>query len=167
MPHNNQFIGSKMACQDLPDGHSDEEAAATNETLAKFRANKLAIMSLKNKILSARLERLRLTRQVFEELDLKSYEAKLDMLVSKIKFSTREASLKRLEELERNVAAGANSDGYKMELLGERITAMKSQLSKYQSLDPNLLSDYKKVKDDLDCQQMLIKMCESPSATRT
>lgn len=110
---------------------------------------------LQNKILETRKERLKLTKQHQQDYllttDLKSYESKLDSLVSKGKYTIRQTCLKRKEELklafdEKKVA------------LDKEVLDLTSKLNQYRRLDESLLAEYRKVKDELECQNLLIDL---------
>lgn len=48
-----------------------------------------------------------------------------------------------------------------------KLAEEKSRLSAYRNLDPNLMAEYLRLKDDLECQEMLIKMSENNAIYRT
>lgn len=115
------------------------------------------ILATKNKILALRMERLRLLKQHYQDhkldLDLASHEARLDSLVSRTKYTVFETSKKRIDDLER-VTREENSQ------LEELISEAEDKLDRYRRLDPNLLAEYRQLKDDLECQNLLMEISE-------
>lgn len=119
------------------------------------RAHRKAKMILENKILEVQLEQLKLVKQHYEEhqlkVDLKSYESKLNRLVSKSRYTVLQTSHKRLDDLQREF-------DQQNEALDKEITDLTNRLDQYKRLDPTLLAEYRKLKEDLDCQNLLIEM---------
>lgn len=140
--------------QESPREPNEEEMF---RNLAQFQANRKQIMKLNNNILTVRLEQLEVLKQHYQDywldLDLKGYEASLDSLVGKAKFTAHQSSWKRLDEMERNLEE-------KNKELDERIATLELRLNKFRSVEPNLLAEYRKLKDDLECQELLIRMGE-------
>lgn len=121
------------------------------------------ILTTKNKILAVRIERLRLLKQHYQDykldLDLKSHDSKLDSLVSRTKYTVYETSKKRIEELQRRV----NEENIQLE---GQISDAEDRLDRYKRLDPNLLAEYRRLKDDLECQYLLMEISEKNKGER-
>lgn len=121
------------------------------------REHKKRLWKLNNAILSTKIERLQLLRHHYQEhwldLDLKCYDSKLDSLVSKTKFTVSQTAAKRIEGM---VERFKQED----ESLDKQIAEAQSRLDKFKNLDPHLLAEYRKLKDDLECQAILIAISE-------
>jgi hypothetical protein len=135
-----------------------EQTAREEELRSRLESNRVhrkRLMQLENKILEVRLEQSRLLKQHYEEhllkVDLKSYESKLNSLVSRSKYTVSQTCLKRLEELKREYDR-------QNEALDKECSELRKSLEQYKRLDANLLADYRKLKEDLDCQNLLIEM---------
>lgn len=116
------------------------------------------LWGLNNKLLAVKIERLNLLRQHYQDhwldLDLKSYDSKLDSLVSRTRFTVHQTSMKRVDEL-------IHKYNQESAMLDEQIADVQARLEKFNNLDPDLLTEYRKLKDDLECQELLIKISEN------
>lgn len=51
--------------------------------------------------------------------------------------------------------------------LSSKLAEERSQVDAYKNLDPDLMAEFLRLKDDLECQEMLIKMSNDNSFYRT
>lgn len=127
------------------------------DKLASDRAQRRHLLELENKIMNTRLVRLNLLKQHYLDhwlgMDLKEYESKYDALYNRLRFVTYQTGLNRVEGLERHVSKESLA-------LDQEITKLESQVRKLKSLDPKLVAEYRKLKDDLECQKLLIEYSE-------
>ena len=134
--------------------------AKEEELLAKLASNRAQmrhLLELENKIMDTRLVRLNLLKQHYQDhwlgMDLKEYESKYDALYNRLRFVTYQTGLNRIEELERHVSRESLA-------LDQEMTKLELRVSKLKSLDPQLVAEYRKLKDDLECQNLLIEYSE-------
>lgn len=129
-----------------------------SKALEQERQKRKLLVSLENQYLSIKLERLKLLKQHYEDywldLDLKHSEARLDYTVSAAAAIVAQCNKKALEEAKAN---------YEKELveLNKRIKENQIQLDKFNSLDPELLAEYRQLRDDIDCQNMLFEISKN------
>lgn len=114
------------------------------------------LLRLQNKILVTRIYRLELLKSNYEgpkHLELQCFQEKMNALSSKIQYMAMRALSTRLVNLKAKIDL--------------KLAEEKSRLSAYRNLDPNLMAEYLRLKDDLECQEMLIKMSENNAIYRT
>lgn len=124
----------------------------SNETQIN-KEHRLKVLNLKNKILQARLDQLTSLKHHYEnywlKLDLERYEAKMTYLTNKAKFLTYQSLSEKIPRL-REEARG----------LDEETAQLTQRLEKFRSLDPQLLATFRSLKEEIECQEMLIKISE-------
>lgn len=110
------------------------------------------------KILETRIKYLTVLREYYQNdllaLGVKEIEAEIEATVTKAEFMTQELRKKRMNEKLQRLKTEKGS-------LKEKIATAESRLDRFRSLDPTLLSEYRKLKDDLECQDMLIQFSEA------
>lgn len=116
------------------------------------------ITTLKNQFLTLKLERLQLLKRHYEDfwldLDLKDYESKLDSIVSRTKATVYHISRKKIEELKTKYEREDKQ-------LDEQLAKAQAKLDKFNSLDSNLLAEYRKIRDDIECQNLLVEISKN------
>lgn len=121
------------------------------------KEHRMKILDLENKILQMRLERLSLLKQHYEEfwldIELKCFDTKIRGLVAKANFMVQQKRSEHLKGLVLKLEEESRS-------LDIEIIRAKTQLEKFKKLDPELLSEYRELKDELECQDMLIQYSE-------
>lgn len=121
------------------------------------KEHRLKILNLNNKILESKLDYLSALKRHYEDywldFDLKCYEAKMDCLVSKAKLTVNQAIQDRKGDMLRRL----NEETV---LLDEQISEAKAKLDQYKNLDARLMAEYRSLKDDLECQDLLIEISE-------
>jgi len=124
------------------------------------KQHRIKLLNLNNKILRIRLEYLSALKEHYNDywlnFDIRCSAADLECQSSKKKYFAAMA-LKtegaKIDEL-------AEKIGEKMRLLSEEETALGSRLRRYERLNQDLLAEYWVLKEDLECQEMLIKISE-------
>lgn len=124
----------------------------SNETQIN-KEHRLKVLNLKNKILQTRLEYLTPLKKHYEsywlKVDLECYEAKLACLTNKAKYLTYQAISEKIQKLKEEI-----------KLEDEEISQLSERLQKFRSLDSQLLAEYRRLKEEIECQEMLIKISE-------
>lgn len=117
----------------------------------KFKEEQLEIEN--NKLKEQLNDLTKLQKQFFDwsQFDLKRYEVRLNYLLSKAKFMTHQHTVKKLDEIETILNNTSNQ-------LDERISQSERTLIQFDNLDPALLAEYRRLKDDLECQDLLIEI---------
>lgn len=119
----------------------------------KNRDHRLKLLNLNNKILQAKHDYLVLLKQHYEtywlRMDLECYEAKMTCMVNKAKFLAHQAASENVNKLKDEI-----------EQVDGEISQLTERLDKFKSLDPQLLAKFWALKDEIECQEMLIKISE-------
>lgn len=133
---------------------------STSNLIDEINSNeeyKSSILRLNNRILEIKLDYLSALRQHYDdywlEFDSKCCDLRIDCLVSKAKFMTYQTSSKKLEEISRSLMDEEKS-------LDNDIARAEKRLMEYKKSDPDLLAEYQRLKDDLECQELLIEISE-------
>lgn len=133
---------------------SKEEFAQDSK---KNKESRMRILGLKNKILEAKLNYLEELREHYMnywlDVDLQCPEARICHYVSKAQLMVYETKSERMTEMFKKLSRGKES-------LDKRIIAAQSRLEEFKRVDPDLLAEYRALKDDLECQDMLIQISE-------
>lgn len=110
------------------------------------------------KILETKLKYLTVLREYYQKhllaFGVKEFEAEIEATVTKAEFLTQEFRKKKMNEKLQRLKTEKGP-------LKEKISAAENRIDKFRSLDPTLLSEYQKLKDDLECQDMLIQFSEA------
>lgn len=108
-------------------------------------------LGLVRKIIETRLasRKLELEHQKNLDEDLRLYETKIKCLESKARFHKFNKMDKKLEKLKAKTTD-----------VEKRIDEAKRRLNLYKNLDADLLAEYRQLKDDLECQEMIFKLSE-------
>lgn len=133
----------------------------TKQELAKeIDKNKdfrLRMLDLNIKIREIKLVILEELKKHYEthwlNVDLKCRDAKIVYHMSKAKLALHEFKEKKLVEMIKQLEV-------KKESLDRRINSCHSRLEQFKKLDPSLLAEYRMLKDDLECQDMMIQISE-------
>lgn len=134
---------------------------ATKEEVAqeikRNKETKLRILGLRNKILEAKLNYLEELKvhyvNYWLDIDLQCPEARIGHYVSKAQLMVYETKAERMADMSRRLQT-------KKESLDKNIVKAQSRLEKFKEVAPNLLAEYRALKDDLECQDMLIQISE-------
>lgn len=116
----------------------------------------IELLRMQNKILETRLHRLDLLKRHYEEdsqLKLERFHKSMEALVSKTQYTAFIVLKNRIDSLEAK--------------LSSKLAEERSQVDAYKNLDPDLMAEFLRLKDDLECQEMLIKMSNDNSFYRT
>lgn len=132
-----------------------DELSEETKKNKEFEARSL---ELKNKILESKLNYLELLKEHYEnywlDIDLQCLDARIGHYVSKARSMVYETKAEFLA----NMLKKLNSE---KESLDKEIVEAQLKLEQFKSLDPDLLAEYRSLKDDLECQDMLIKISEN------
>lgn len=113
-------------------------------------------LDLNNKILEMKLNYLTLLKHHVEnclEFDVDCQKAKVDCEVNKAIFEVKMKESKNYNELLDQV----NRED---ENLREKIVQSQTKLDQLKKLNPALLAEYRALKEELECQEMLIQISE-------
>lgn len=117
------------------------------------REHRLKVLNLNNKILQAKHDYLTNLKKHYESywlnLDLECYEARMACLINKAKFLTYQA-----------ISETINKSKEDIKLMDSEIAQASKRLQMFKSLNPQLLAMYRSLKDEIECQEMLIKISE-------
>lgn len=113
------------------------------------------LTNLRGSILLVKVERLALLEEHYVDfwldLHMKDYEAKLDSIVNRAKATVFHISKKKIEGLkskfEREISA-----------LDNELAEAQTKLDKFNNLDPDIMAEYLKLKDDIECQNLLVEI---------
>lgn len=121
------------------------------------RNHRSAIIRLNNQILETRLNYLKTLEEYYEnfwlDVGLKSFKAKMECIATKEKLLARQSMANKIEDISSKLCNEAFQ-------LDRDIRNAEARLSKYKALDPILMAEFRQIKDDLECQELLIKMSE-------
>lgn len=122
------------------------------------RHNKLKILRLHNKILEAKLDYLNALKQHYNDhwldFDTKCSDLRAECQLNKVMFKTYQSSSKKLLEINNALRSEAK-------ILDGKISNAEKRVIQFKELDHNLLAEYQRLKDDLECQDLLIEISET------
>lgn len=117
--------------------------------------HKLKVLRLHNQILEVKKKYLNLLKEHYEnywlDLELKNREYREYSNLNKAKYTTYSECSKKLEDSSSRVKE-ANK------ILTEEVKLAEQRLERFNSLDPKLLSEYKRLKEEHECQELLVKL---------
>lgn len=115
----------------------------------------MRILELNNNILQVQVDTLKLLKQHYEsywlDFSLKYSESEINCHVSKARLMTYHVREDKADDILRKL------DEENKEL-GEELARVNERVERFKGLDQNLVAEYRKLKDDLECQEMLIQM---------
>lgn len=132
-----------------------EELSEETKKNKEFKARSL---ELRHKILETKLNYLELLKEHYEnywlDIDLQCLDTRVGHYVSKARSMVYETKAEFLA----NMLKKLNSE---KESLDKEIAEAQLKLEQFKNLDSDLLAEYRSLKDDLECQDMLIKISEN------
>lgn len=118
---------------------------------------KSSILRLHNRILEIKLEYLNTLKQHYDDywldFDLKCCDLRIACRTSKANFTRYQTGAKRLDEISRFLHKEDIS-------LDRELAKAEERQMQFKKLDPELLAEYQKLKDDLECQDLLIEISQ-------
>lgn len=136
-----------------------ERVSREEELLKKLESNRVhrrQKLALENEFMRIRLEHSKVMKQHYEEhylkVDLKSYQWRMESLLSRSRHTANQTSMRRLNDYLKREFDKQNKR------LDTKMADLSCKLDQYKRLDGRLLADYQKLKEDLDCQNLLIEM---------
>lgn len=118
------------------------------------RDHQIDILNLQKKFLEKQVERLEILKRQYEEdkpLELKCLEDKMNDFVARAGYMTSEALRKKKKHVESKLKEFDS-------MMKVRFAEAESQSNAYKNLSPDLLAEYIKLRDDLECRELLIKI---------
>lgn len=132
------------------------------EKLNLDRALRRKALELGNKLMAARLSRLELLRENYQDhllgLGLKDYQTKFEAYYTRAKSATCNSLAERIKKLEEHL-------NKEEETLNKEQASLELKLNKHRMLDKNLVAEYRRLKDDIECQMLLLEYSENNGTT--
>lgn len=137
---------------------SEKQNDLEEDRMSRSKDRSHKILELKSKILEVQRDYLKALKEHYEDylldLDVRCYKAKMYSFVTKAEYLILKAKSDKIDKI------ASRQDG-ELANLDDQIAEANAKLNQYKRLDPNLLAEYRKLKDDFDCQQMLIAISEA------
>lgn len=113
-------------------------------------------LMLERKIAELRYTRLKLVYEYkVEKLrDIRFFEAKIDYLKNKSQFVQLE---KQNGKLDCNIEKLSKANSF----MERKISTTRMMLQQYNELDQRLLAEYRDLRDEIDCQEMLVELSQA------
>jgi len=120
------------------------------------------LIRLKNEYLEIRLRRLELLKKHYEQfwidLDLQEYESRLDSITARTQATMHHVSRKKVDEL-------TESCERDIKTVDTELSEAEERLKQFNNLDRSLLAEYRKIRDDIECQNLLVELSENNAQT--
>lgn len=142
----------------------DPELAELIRKLKTDKVLKMDEIRQQNLLLNAQFQELNQLKKRFEDYWL---DAKLKHILSKKDCETSEKIYSLFERESRKIDQLDRLLDVKLFQIDESIKRAKDKLSQFSSLDPKLLDDYRKIKDDIECQEEIIKISQNNALPST
>lgn len=114
---------------------------------------KIKTLQLHNQILETKSDYLKALEDHYKnywlKLDLQAHKLVLDSIDSKESYNSYLTSAKKLQVL----SSELEEENLR---LTKQIEEAQKRLDKFNGLDPNLLAEFRRLKDDLECQELLM-----------
>lgn len=128
------------------------------EQIKVDKEKQMVTLKKSNDVLSIKLECLELLKKHYEDfwLDthLKYIASSLDAMVEREKFNVYDKIRERIDKRNCEIKN-------EYEIVDRKIGEAQRQLDLYQRLNPEMLEEYKRLKDDLECQDMMIQLSKT------
>lgn len=118
------------------------------------RDHQIGILKLRKRLLEKQVERLEVLKRHYEEdkpLELKCLRDKMDDFVARAEYMTTEALRKKKTHMENQLKEFDS-------IIKTKLSEAESLSNAYKNLSPDLMAEYIKLRDDLECRELLIKI---------
>lgn len=142
----------------------DPELAEIVRKLKTEKVLKIDEIKQQNQLLNAQFLELSQLKKRFEDhwldIKLKHILSKRESETNEKTYSLFEKDMRKIDQLDRLLDV-------KSYQIDDTLKRTKERLRQFNSLDPKLLNDYRKIKDDIECQEEIIKISQSNTLPTT